>query len=320
MVAASPTWLLLITRLPGEVGAVRVRLWRGIKGLGAAMLRDGVYLLPWQEPLAAALAEQAAAVRDQGGTAYLLELGPQGHTDETLRDLFARGGEYGELISAATALRRDAAHHGEAAARRRLRKLQRDSAALAAIDYFPAVSQKEAAAALAGAEGAINRWFSPEEPATRAGAIARLDPAAFHGRTWATRAGLWVDRVASAWLIQRFIDPQPRFVWLKKVAARSAKVVGFDFDGATFTHIGERVTFEVLIASFGLESDPGLTRLAELVHYLDAGGPPVAEGAGFEAILAGCRQHAPDDDHLLAAMAPVLDALYTTGRDGLISP
>lgn len=310
-------WLLLITSLPGDVGSARVRLWRGVKGLGAAVLRDGVYLLPWREPLQAALAEQAAATRDQGGTAYLLELAPQDGMEEELRGLFDRGGDYGKLTAAAVALQREADGQSEAAARRRLRKLRRDHAALVAIDYFPGAGQATAARAIEVAEVAVNRRFSPDEPAGAAGTIEHLDPAAFRGRTWATRARLWVDRVASAWLIQRFIDPQARFVWLADLATRPPEGVGFDFDGAAFTHVGERVTFEVLMASFGLEGDPGLARLAELVHYLDAGGLPVAEAAGFEAILAGYRQRCPDDDHLLAAMGPVLDALYTTGRNGL---
>jgi hypothetical protein len=315
-----PCWLLLITSQPGDVGAARVRLWRGIKGLGAAVLRDGVYLLPQRESLREALAEHAEAVRRQGGTAYLLELGRQDGVEAGLRALFDRGDEYRDLIAAATALQREAEGDSEAGARRRLRKLRRDYAALVAIDYFPGAGQGAAARAIEAAEGAVNRRFSPDEPAPAAGPIERLDPAAYLGRTWGTRRRLWVDRVASAWLIRRFIDPDARFVWLDDLAGLSPEVVGFDFDGATFTHVGQRVTFEVLIASFGLEGDPGLTRLAELVHYLDAGGTPVAEAAGFEAILAGSRERCLDDDQLLAAMGPILDALYTAGRQALAPP
>ncbi|HLF12179.1 MAG TPA: chromate resistance protein ChrB domain-containing protein, partial [Gammaproteobacteria bacterium] len=85
---------------------------------------------------------------------------------------------------------------------------------------------------------------------------------------------------------------------------------GFDFDGATFTHIGDRVTFEVLLTSFGLDNDIGLGRIGELVHYLDVGGETVAEASGFEAVLAGLRESSPDDDALLAGVTPVLNALY----------
>jgi hypothetical protein len=116
--------------------------------------------------------------------------------------------------------------------------------------------------------------------------------------------------VASAWLIQRFIDRKPRFVWLGKPEDCSRKALGFDFDGASFTHVGDRVTFEVLMASFGLEEDPALARLATLVHALDVGGEPVPEAAGFEAVLAGARERVADDDALLAEMGVVLDSLY----------
>jgi hypothetical protein len=119
-----------------------------------------------------------------------------------------------------------------------------------------------------------------------------------------------VDRVASAWLIRRFIDPQAHFLWLDAPADCPPEALGFDFDHATFTHIGDRVTFEVLLASFALEQDRGLMRLGAMVHALDVGGGFVPEAAGFEAMLAGARRHADDDDQLLVAMGAVLDALY----------
>jgi hypothetical protein len=122
---------------------------------------------------------------------------------------------------------------------------------------------------------------------------------------------MWVDRVASAWLIRRFIDTDARFLWLTSPDACPEGALGFDFDGAAFTHIGERVTFEVLLASFGLENDPALRRLGEIVHALDVGGPAAPEAVGFEAVMAGTRQRVGNDDQLLEQMSPVLDALHT---------
>jgi hypothetical protein len=103
----------------------------------------------------------------------------------------------------------------------------------------------------------------------------------YRGRLWATRQRLWIDRVASAWMIRRFIDPQAKFLWLKRVKDCPKRAVGFDFDGAEFTHADSKVTFEVLVASFGLHEDPGLARLGALVHHLDVWGIPIAEGPGF---------------------------------------
>jgi hypothetical protein len=140
--------------------------------------------------------------------------------------------------------------------------------------------------------------------------VPRLDAADYQGRLWATRKCLWVDRVASAWLIRRFIDPKARFQWLAKPADCPKKALGFDFDGAAFTHVGDRVTFETLLASFGLEEDAALMRLGAMVHSLDVGGEPVAEAKGFEAMLAGARERLTDDDALLAEISSVLDSFY----------
>ena len=138
----------------------------------------------------------------------------------------------------------------------------------------------------------------------------------YQGRLWATRRHLWVDRVASAWLIQRFIDPSARFVWLQSPSDCPAEALGFDFDGATFSHVGDRVTFEVLLASFGLDGDRGLLRLAAMVHALDVGGAATPEAGGFEAVLAGARKRWPDDDALLADVGGVLhDAAQAWAAD-----
>jgi hypothetical protein len=137
---------------------------------------------------------------------------------------------------------------------------------------------------------------------------------------WATREHLWIDRVCSAWLIRTFIDPKARFVWLKRPKDCPKRAVGFDFDGATFTHVEWKVTFEVLLASFGLNGDPALTRLGALVNYLDVGGIPVPEAAGFAAIVSGSRALRSGDDALLEHVSPVLDSLYRSysspQRDG----
>jgi len=137
------------------------------------------------------------------------------------------------------------------------------------------------------------------------------------GSRWITRSRPKIDRIACPWLIRRFIDPQAKFLWLDDPQQCPPQALGFDFDGAAFTHVGtlpERVSFEVLAASFGLESDPALARIAAIVHCLDVGGVPVAEAAGIEAVLGGLRAdpaNSGDDDQLLAAASRVFDGLYT---------
>ena len=137
--------------------------------------------------------------------------------------------------------------------------------------------------------------LSPDEPHAVAGVIERRHPSDYRQRLWATRRRPWVDRLASAWLIRRFIDPEARIQWLESPADCPGDALGFDFDGATFSHVGSRVTFEVLAASFGLDR-PAITKLGLLVHYLDVGGVQPPEATGVETVLAGLREMRQDDD------------------------
>jgi hypothetical protein len=270
-------------------------------------------LLPASDVHRTALASLAGEVERDGGTAWVLDLPAQPEAVQgALSRLFDRAEAYTELLTRLTSLRADLPRLEEAAARRALRQIGKTLADIERTDFFPGPARADARAALATVETEVNRRYSPEEPSPGAGDVRPVDGSGFRGRLWATRRRLWVDRVASAWLIRRFIDPAARFVWLEQPADCPDDALGFDFDGAAFTHVGERVTFEVLLASFGLDGDPGLTRLGQLVHYLDAGGLPVAEAAGFEAMLGGLRAAAADDDALLAAATPLLDALYRT--------
>jgi hypothetical protein len=305
------SWLLLATNLPGRDQTLRMRLWRGLKAAGAASLRDGVYLLPGGESAQQAFDAHAAEIRLAGGSAYLLGFDAESKAQTAIfLALFDRAADYGEIIARLSAFRRKLSKLQESAARRGLEVLRRDLAQTVSRDFFPGASRPQAEAALAETEDALTRRFSPEEPHARRGAIVRLDSGAYQGRTWATRERLWIDRVCCAWLIRRFIDPKVRFRWLKRVKDCPKSAVGFDFDGAEFTHVAQKVTFEVLIASFGLEQDPGLARLGTLVHYLDVGGAPVPEASGLAAIVTGARVLHSGDEALLGAVTPALDALY----------
>jgi hypothetical protein len=230
---------------------------------------------------------------------------------EALRDLFERAGDYQQWQQAAASLAARLQTLDEAEGRREVARLRRDLEAILAIDYFPGAPREACRTALAALEAALNAHFSPDEPSAAKGVIARRAIADFQGRRWATRQNLWVDRIACAWLIRRFIDPRAQFLWLAQIADCPADAVGFDFDGATFSHTGDRVSFEVLLQSFDLHRDPALAKLGALVHYLDIGGVPVAEAAGFLAMLAGAKQAHSEDDDLLRAAAQLLNHLYT---------
>lgn len=304
-------WLILVASLPTAHATQRMRVWRALKSLGCAVLRDGVYLLPAEEGLRQALWMHAEDIKQGGGSAYLLEVANPSVEEQTdFKLLFDRSEEYRELLARIARFQAEFAALDANAGRRQLKQLRRDLEALRALDYFPGAGKAEAETVLAQAESAFFANLAQGEPKTGTGSVVPRDKADYQGRLWATRKRLWVDRMASAWLVRRFIDPQASFLWLEKPEDCPADALGFDFDGAEFTHVGKRVTFEVLLASFGLESDPALAKLGGLIHCLDVGGVPVAEAAGVEMVLNGARQRYADDDALLAEASLIFDSLY----------
>ncbi|MEX3934229.1 chromate resistance protein ChrB domain-containing protein [Paraburkholderia phymatum] len=309
---AVTTWSLLVLTLPTENATARMRFWRALKAKGCAVLRDGIYLLPYTEAREQMLRELATAIAESGGTAHLLRAPSLDAAQETeFRLLFDRSDDHAQFMLTLKEARKTVSGQSAADLTKLLRRLRKDYETIAAIDYFPGDAATRAEAAWQDFIGLVDTVLSPGEPHSAERPIRSLSVSDYQGRTWATRQHMWVDRVASAWLIRRFIDRDARFVWLTSPGACPASALGFDFDGAVFTHVGERVTFEVLVVSFGLDKNPALLRLGEMVHALDVGGAPVPEAIGFEAVMAGARERAADDDQLLDEMSRVLDSLYT---------
>ncbi len=306
-------WHALVISMPSRSATPRMRVWRALKTLGAAVLRDGVYLLPESEPTRRALEEQAREVVGAGGAAYVLRLDSMDPEQaRRFHALFDRSNEYSRVIEVTRKLRSTLNKRKLAVSLRTTKRLRREYQAIRVSDYFPGPAAEQAEQILAEAEAALSTQLSPGEPQAQTGRIARLDIKHYRHRTWATRARPWVDRLASAWLIRRFIDPRARILWLKDPKQCPKRALGFDFDGATFSHVGARVTFETLLASFGLESNPALARLGGLVHCLDVGGAPVPEAQGLVAILTGARSRLSKDDALLAESMKIFDNIYAT--------
>jgi hypothetical protein len=311
METKGPDWLLLITNLPGRNQTLRMRVWRALKAAGVGLLRDGVYVLPHSAASQKLFDEQALEIRAGAGIAHVLALGSDSSEQHgTLAALFDRTIEYQALNARLDSCMKDLPKLKELDARRRLAQISRDVAATITIDFFPGPSKPHVKGALQDVEAALSARFSPEEPRAAHRKIPCLNGNDYRGRIWATRKRMWIDRVCSAWLIHRFIDPKAQFVWLKRPKDCPKRAIGFDFDGATFTHVDSKVTFEVLLASFGLEHDSALSRLGALVHFLDVGGIPVPEADGFAAIVSGARSLHLDDDALLKSVTPVIDSLY----------
>ena len=302
---------MLITNLPGRNQTPRMRIWRALKTAGSELLRDGVYLLPQSSAARRIFEEQRLEISTAGGTAYIMPFESDSPKQQAeFISLFDRTADYQAINTQLDALRRGLKDLPELDARRRMAAIGRDVAALQAVDFFPGKSSKQLQELLNDAQSALNATFSPNEPQPVHRKIARRSIKDFQGKTWATRERMWIDRVSSAWLIRRFIDKRAKFVWLKNIKSLPKRALGFDFDGAEFSHVDSKVTFEVLLTSFGLDSDVALGRLGALVHFLDVGGIAVAEAPGLAAIVSGARTLQADDAALLKFVTPILDSLY----------
>jgi len=311
MSVADDSWHLLVMSLPTESSTARMRIWRALKASGCVALRDGAYLLPGGSERERALRELGDECIREGGNAWLMAVVAKSDDEvAAYRQLFDRSEDYATLRKSWKAAQRGLASLAPTELARLRRRLQRELDAVRGVDFFPGDAAHDAEAAWLVFAKRLDALLAPDEPRESRGQVPHLDLADYQGRVWATRRRLWIDRVASAWLIRRFIDPRATFRWLARPADCPKRALGFDFDGADFTHVGDLVTFETLMASFGLAGDPALSRLGALVHALDIGGEPVAEARGLEAVMAGARARIDDDDVLLAEMSNVLDSLH----------
>ncbi|MEW6689945.1 MAG: chromate resistance protein ChrB domain-containing protein [Pseudomonadota bacterium] len=302
----------LVLSLPARNSTLRMRVWRALKEAGCGVLRDGLYVLPAESPGGGILKRVESEIRACGGFAMRLELRPK--TSEQLagmRALFDRSAEHGALAQRIDAAKRSLTRLGPRRAQTAIRRLERAFDKLARTDFFPGEARGQAEAAIASLRQRYREAYAGGEPRPSHRKLRLRSPGRYRRRTWTTRSNLWVDRLASAWLIRRFIDREAKFAWFERPSQRPRGAIGFDFDGAQFTHVKNRVTFEVLVASFGLEDDPALAAIGAAVHFLDVGGIPVADARGLETLLRGAREKAKSDDALLAEAARIFDLFYS---------
>jgi hypothetical protein len=308
-------WLILTATLPTHPSALRVRVWRALKSTGAGTLREGVYVLPSSAPTAQALWDIERTIAEAGADAHMLVVQPRDPAQEkAFRALFDRSDVYEELLQSIKEARSTLRKANEVDLHKGLRVLEQQLLAIQTSDFFPGKASEKTAGALATLRREVELHLSPGEPVTAEADIPRQSIEDSPGRTWATRKRPWVDRLATAWLVQRFVDKAPKFVWLADPKKCPKSALGFDFDGARFTHVGDKVTFEVVAHTFSLGEDPVLKRLGQLVHYIDIGGIPVDEAAGVEMMVRGLQAQHDNDNALLAASCAFFDTLYAALR------
>ena len=296
-----PPWLLLIHHLPPKPDYLRVKVRRRLDRIGALPLRGSVYILPMGEVALEDFHWLAREIQDDGGEATVCAASfLQGTSDDELVEAFveARAADYDGIAAAAEG----AASAGD------LARLTKRFAAVTGVDYFDVPARALADRALRAAEERVRKPRPRSDP----DAEGHLDE--FRGRTWVTRAGVFIDRVACAWLIRRFIDSEARFRFVTGVRYRpETGELRFDMFEAEYTHEGDRCTFEVLIERFALR-DPALEALAEIVHDIDFKDEKFgrAETAGVAAVLQGIAATTSDDSERLERGGALFDGLYAT--------
>lgn len=300
------TWLLLLAHMPTDDPAPRMRVLRTLESLGAAVMRDGAYLLPDSSANRASLEALADYISRSAGTVHVLNAAAlSAHQQDALKRLFDRSQRYNELVKTVESLRLGFGQSDPGAIARVLTKQRREFEGISSLDFFPTEARARAERSLAETEAAVRKLLST------AVSTAQLGPGEnLHQRTWVTRRPLWADRLASAWLIRRFIDPEATLMWLDKGQEIPARAVAFAFDGAHFANTETRVTYEELLVRAQLGANPALAKIASIVRFLEARGETVPEAAGVQTLLQGAQRRSESDEELLAEAEKTFDLLY----------
>lgn len=314
-------WLVLLFQFPKGQGSLRVKVWRRLQTIGAVALKHSAYLLPNNAQSREDFAWLVQELTGKGAEAVILESSfVGGKNEQQVQDLFneAREADYRALAAELAAISdglpnrdRNDADKALDPARQALARSRKRLAEIEAIDFFGADGHEAVEAAMR------TLLEQTTEPARESDAdVMTMSPAQItqhRACTWVTRRGVKVDRIASAWLIRRTIDPEAKFKFVADKGYRpgSDAEIRFDMFDAEFTHVGDLCTFEVLLRRFGLD-DPALDRIGEIVHDIDLKddkfGRP--ETAGFASLLSGIVAATPDDDERIERGSEMLNNLY----------
>jgi hypothetical protein len=318
-------WLLLVHSVPPKPPYLRAKVMRRLTQLGALALKRSAYLLPGTEEALEDFQWLRQEIRDEGGDAWIVEgRFVAGFRDEEVRENFraTRVSDYRALAAEARALldrlRDGTAGQGNPAVDADRRRLVRRLEAVRRIDFFEADGRNEVEALMSTIDRLSDGTSRPPAQVP--------DRDELRGRTWITRTGVKVDRMASAWLIRRFIDPAGTFVFVTPDnPTQIPKALRFDMFEGEFTHDANRCTFEVLLGVSGRAADRGLAAIAQIVHDIDLRDDRFqrSETAGVAALVNGIVARFDDDHRRIEESMHIFDALYASlGGEALhaISP
>ena len=295
------SWLLLLYSLPTKRNTERVAVWRRLKKMGAAQFTTSTYLLPDQPAQHEQFQWLAKQIRDSGGEAKLVHAEKiEGFTPEKVVSLFnsARDQDYVALKKGLQSFLTNGKKSKTEGTAAELERMTRQFRELREIDFFDSPRGHEVAMLLRRAEGAPKKK------------LARLDPKDYRGKHWQTRPRPEIDRVGSAWLIRKFIDPEAKFIFASEPPSRR-DVIPFDMMDVEFSHQGEDCTFETLLRRFDI-IDKAARRIGEMIHDadLDDGKFQQVDCIGIDRVLKGWNKSAMTDQEVLTAGFACFDGLY----------
>jgi len=302
-------WLLLIHQIPPKPDYFRVKIWRRLQRFGAVAVKNSVYVLPKSESTLEDFQWILREITEGGGDASLCEAGfVEGLTDAQIESLFraARDADYATIAEEARELTKRKHSRGSDSVNElagAVTKLRHRLTEIATIDYFDSLGRQTAEGLVSSLERAV--LPAPANETLKS-------PSEYRGITWVTRKGIHVDRMASAWLVRRFIDKQANFKFVPARGYQPQKgEVRFDMFDAEFTHEGDRCTAEVLMARFA-PNENGLRQVTEIVHDIDLKDAKFErpETAGVEALITGICSRVKDDDERLARGSEVFTDLF----------
>lgn len=298
----------------------RVKVWRLTKKVGAVFYRNSVYVVPYSKEQLEDFQWLCQKIKDSKGEASVFVSESQDENeDRTIRSLFERSREedYSAILTSAKELleRIRRAKQRKQLSEPLLKKLAKETRHLTKsftdierIDFFSAPLAKEVRMTL---EQIANYLTSSQPQRESLAKLKRYSPKELQQKVWATRENIHIDRLCSAWLIRRFIDPQAKFVFAPE-SNLPKDAIPFDVFGAEFSHHGEDCTFEALLKSFQIK-DKALTAIGEIVHDIDMKdhkfGRP--ESAGLDAVVRALSNSFKDDHSVLEVGSTILDALYS---------
>jgi len=310
-------WLLLIHNLPPKPDYFRVKIWRRLQRIGAVAIKNSVYVMPRSDQALEDLQWTLREITEGHGEASICEADfVDGLSDDQVEALFraARDADYAAIAEESRELVRASRSGSQHDREKRgelepaVARLRRRLSEVVAIDFFDSLGRQTAEGLVASLEASLH-----DEPPSEEGSMS-LPLREYRKRIWVTRKGLHIDRMASAWLVRRFIDPNAVFKFVSARGYRPEKdEVRFDMFQAEFTHEGDRCTFEVLLQHMKLR-DAALQMIGEIIHDIDLKDAKFdrQEAAGIDRVTTGICRAYKDDESRLARGSALFDDLYAS--------